>query len=68
MTADTYKSLVDLAEQGGTAIPKDGIIPPLPAAKCAAGWDDAAVAEAVDWHDFENDGAFGFPNRWRAFG
>lgn len=59
VTADTYKGLVELAEQGGTPIPRDGVIPALPAASCEPGWDDAAVAAAVDWHDFEDEGALG---------
>ena len=57
VAADTYKGLAELAVQGGTPIPRDGIIPPLPPAACEPGWDDAAVASAVDWHDFEDDGA-----------
>lgn len=43
VTADTYKGLVDLAQQGGTPIPRDGVIPQLPAAACEPGWDDAQV-------------------------
>ena len=57
VAADTYKGLAELAVQGGTPIPRDGIIPPLPPAACEPGWDDTAVAAAVDWHDFEDDGA-----------
>ena len=57
VAADTYKGLAEMAVKGGTSIPRDGIIPPLPAAACEPGWDEAATAAAVDWHDFEDDGA-----------